>query len=285
MTILLRWLIDYAWVFYFGCAIGAIIYTVRALVAHRQRGLALFTLERETATSRVVRAWAMVLVFVFIGAAILVSANFVFPDLLEDMPLESPTPQAPLLSPTPTVNLTPSPTPEFAVPTVASTLAVVVPTSPPPTTAPATSVPVGAAVGDVRVRFGNPAFAELASYSLSAVEVTTVQPLQLALNWRALEGRSPINYVVFTHLRSGDGSIIAQHDGPPAGGARPLTEWSPGETIVDVHQMAFADDARDYTGIATLIVGLYNPEAAHERVLTDTGADYVTLVTVNVVPQ
>ena len=117
MTILLRWLIDYAWIFYFGCAIGAIVYTVRALVAHRQRGLSLFTLERETATSRVVRAWAMVLVFVFIGATILVSANFILPDLLKDIPLETSTPEAFLPSPIPTVNLTPSPTPEFAVPT------------------------------------------------------------------------------------------------------------------------------------------------------------------------
>jgi hypothetical protein len=283
MTILLRWLVDYAWVFYFGCAIGAIIYTVRALAAHRQRGLALFTLERETATSRVVRAWAMVLVFVFIGATVLVSANFILPDLLKDLPGETPTPEVPLPSPTPTVDLTPSPTPEFEVPTVASTLAVVVPTPPPPTGEPATSVPVGAAAGDVRVRFGDPAFAELVSYSLSAVEITMAQPLQLTLNWRALEGRSPTNYVVFTHLRSGDGSIIAQHDGPPAGGARPLAEWSPGETIVDVHQMAFSDGARDYTGTATLIVGLYNPEAVQERVVADTGADYVTLVTVNVV--
>jgi hypothetical protein len=286
MTILLRWLVDYAWVFYFGCAIGAIIYFVRALAAHRQRGLALFTLERETATSRVVRAWAMVLVFVFIGAAILVSVNFILPDLLMGMPFETPTPQAPIPSPTPTVDLTPSPTPEFAVPTVASTLAVVVPTPPPPPTdVPMTSVPAGAAAGDVQVRFGNPAFAVLLSYSLSAVEVTTAQPLQLTLNWQALEARSPVNYVVFTHLRSSDGSIIAQHDGPPAGGARPLLEWSLGETIVDVHQMAFAEGARDYTGTATLIVGLYNPEAAGERVMTDTGADYVTLVTVNVVPQ
>lgn len=284
MTILLRWLVDYAWVFYFGCAIGAIIYTVRALVAHRQRELALFTLERETATSRVVRAWAMVLVFVFIGATILVSANFVLPDLLKDIPLEPSTPEALLPSPTPTIDLTPSPTPGFAVPTIESTLAVVVPTPPsPPTDEPATSVPAGAAAGDVRVRFGNPAFAELVSYSLLAVEVTTAQPLQLTLTWRATEGRSPMNYVVFTHLRSGDGDIIAQHDGPPAGGSRPMVEWSPGETIVDIHQMSFADGARDYTGTATLIVGLYNPEAPHERVPTDVGVDYVTLVTVNVV--
>jgi hypothetical protein len=285
MTVLLRWLIDYAWVFYFGCAIGAIIYTVRALVAHRQRALAIFTLERETATSRVVRAWAVVLIFVFIGAIVLVSSNFILPGVLEDMPAGPPTLQAPTPSPTPTIDLTPSATPEFAVPTVASTLAVVVPASSAPTEEPATSVPLGAAVGDVNVRFGSPPFAELLSYSLEAVELTTAQPLQLSLTWRALEGPTLINYVVFTHLRASDGSILAQHDGPPAGGTRPLTEWSPGETIVDVHPMAFAEEARGYTGTATLIVGLYNPEAVQERVVTSTGTDYVTLVTVSVVPQ
>jgi hypothetical protein len=146
-------------------------------------------------------------------------------------------------------------------------------------------VPVGATAGDVHVRFGDPAFAELVSYSLSAVEITTAQPLQLTLNWRALDERSPLNYVVFTHLRSSSGDIIAQHDGPPAGGARPVVEWSPGETIVDVHQMAFVEGYRDYAGPATLVVGLYNPEATYERVVTNVGGDYVTLVTINVVSQ
>jgi hypothetical protein len=208
MTILLHWLVDYAWIFYFGCAIGAIIYAVRALAAHRQRGVALFTLERETATSRVVQAWATVLIFVFIGAVVLLSAKIILPDLLAGIPVAaSPTPETPFPSPTPTVNLTPSPTPEFVVSTVASTMAVVFPTSPPPPASTPASVPVGAASGDVRVRFGNPAFAELVSYNLSAVEVTTAQPLQLALNWQALDGRSPMNYVVFTHLRSSDGNI------------------------------------------------------------------------------
>jgi hypothetical protein len=284
MTILLRWLIDYAWIFYVGCIIGAIVYTVRALIAHRDRGLALFTLERETATSRVVQAWSVVLILVFIGAAIFVSANFILPELYGEMPLGTPTPLL-LASPTPTVDLTPSPTPTFAVPTIALTPGASIPTSPPlATAAPATSVPVGATSGDVHVRFGNPAFAELANYSLSAVEITAGQPIQLTLTWRALDGRSPVNYVVFTHLRSSDGSIIAQHDGPPGGGDRPMVEWSSGETVVDVHQMVFAEERRDYTGPATIIVGLYNPESVGERVVTSAGADYVTLVAVNVIP-
>ena len=284
MTILLRWLVDYAWIFYIGCIFGAIFYIARALIAHRDRGLALFTLERETATSRVVRAWSMVLILVFIGAAIFLSANFILPDLYKEISISTPTP-IPLASVTPTVDLTPSPTPTFAVPTVAATSDVLVPTPQPRSTAaPATSVPAGALSGDVRVRFGNPAFVELVSYSLSAVEVTTAQPIQLTLTWRALEGRSPVNYVVFTHLRSGDGNIIAQHDGPPGGGDRPMVEWSSGETIVDVHSMTFVEEYRGYTGPATIIVGLYNPEAVGDRVMTSTGVDYVTLVSVNVIP-
>ena len=284
MTILLRLLVDYAWIFYVGCILGAIFYTVRALIAHRDRGLALFTLERETATSRVVRAWAMVLVLVFIGAAIFLSANFVLPDLYDEMAIGTPT-SIPLASVTPTIDLTPSPTPTFAVPTVAPTSAVSVPTPQPrSTSAPATSVPAGAASGNVGIRFGSPAFAELASYSLSAVEVTTAQPIQLTLTWRALEGGSPVNYVVFTHLRSSDGNIIAQHDGPPGGGDRPMIEWASGETVVDVHSMVFVEGQRGYTGPATIIVGLYNPESVGERVVTSAGVDYVTLVSVNVVP-
>jgi hypothetical protein len=33
MRILLRWLVEYAWAFYVVCAIGALIYLVRALAA------------------------------------------------------------------------------------------------------------------------------------------------------------------------------------------------------------------------------------------------------------
>ena len=45
-------LIDNAWVLYGACGVLALIFVVKALTAHRERGLALFTLERETAQSR-----------------------------------------------------------------------------------------------------------------------------------------------------------------------------------------------------------------------------------------
>jgi hypothetical protein len=141
----------------------------------------------------------------------------------------------------------------------------------------ATVLAVGAVSGEVRAQFGNPPFVELVSYGLSAGEVTTGQTLELTLNWRALDARSPINYVVFTHLRKDDGNIIAQHDGPPGGGAQPMVDWAPGGVIVDVHPMTFVQEYRDYVGSATIAVGLYNPEVPAERALVSTGGDYVTL--------
>jgi len=132
----------------------------------------------------------------------------------------------------------------------------------------------------VRVRFSD--FAELSSYSLPAAEVTTAQPLPLTLYWRGLEGASPMDYVVFTHLLAEDGHLVAQHDGAPAGGTRPVTGWAVGETIVDFHPMVFQDTA--YTGLARIAVGLYDP--ATGRVLTQTGEDHVVLpVTIIVVPR
>jgi hypothetical protein len=283
MTILLQKLVEYAWVFYAGCAIGALLYTIRALTAQRERGLALFTLERETATSRVIQAWVMVLVFVVIGAAIFLSTTFVLPGL----PIYNagnPPPTATLTAGVVTPAITPTPSPALTLtPTFTPTAAtVVVPTLPPPTqTPPPTTVPEAGISGELDVRFGN--FAQLVGYSLTSAEVTTAQPVMLTLYWRRLEVASPANYVVFSHLLTEDGQrLIAQHDGAPAGGTRPLDTWTSNETIVDVHPMAFLDAA--YTGLARVAVGLYDP--ATGRVPTGTGEDHVVLpITINVVSQ
>jgi hypothetical protein len=108
----------------------------------------------------------------------------------------------------------------------------------------------------------------------------------LTLFWQGLEGASPTNYTVFTHLFSQDGDLIAQHDGPPAGGTQPTSEWQAGETVEDTHQMAFGSEGRDYAGPANIIVGLYDPGDVNARVMTSEGQDYVSLpVTINVLAQ
>jgi len=286
MTILLQWLVERAWIFYIACAIGMVVYAVRALTAHRERNLALFTLERETATARAVQSWAIVVVFIAIGALIFASTAFVLPNLPADASATArptPTSSAGLEPLTPAITPTPSPTLGIPEATSATTTTIATPLPPastaPPTVAPTdTPAPAAAASGEIRVQFGD--FAELVSYSLPATEVTPAQSLQLTLRWQALRGTGTQSYLVFTHLLSDGGSLIAQHDGPPASGTRPTNGWAAGEIIEDSHPLTFYDTA--YTGSARIAVGLYDPAAG--RVTTQTGDDSVILpVTINVI--
>ena len=295
MRVLLRWLVEHAWIFYVVCAIGALIHLVRALAAQRDRSLALFTLEHETATVRAVRAWVMVFVFVAIALVIFISASFMvngLPAYDPGSPLPTSTPKSEGSRPTP--GATPTPTDSIAIETPAldtPTPPATVPSSvtepsrsestPTPTATPAAA---GALSGGMSVRFGD--FGRLTGYQVSSAEVTTGEPLIVTLYWEGLEGTSPVDYTVFTHLLTPDGLLIAQHDGPPANGAAPTSDWEAGQTIQDVHQLTFKSGVGDYAGSATVMVGLYDPSDVDFRVPTSEGQDYAILpVTITVVPQ
>lgn len=287
MTILLQWLVEHAWIFYALCVVGIIPYVIRALSAQRERRLSLFTLERETATAQVVQAWAMVFVFIAIGAAIFVGTTFVLPNLSTDNPgtlFPTSTPSSGVEPLTIVATLVSSPIPASVEPTIGSTAMdapVATPLSEPtePPTLVPTDTPSAAISGAVNVRFSD--FAELVSYSLPAAEFSTAQSVPLTIYWRGLEGTSSLDYWVFTHLLAEDGHVVAQHDGAPAGGTRPTSGWGTGETIVDLHPMVFQDT--DYVGPARISIGLYDP--AIGRVLTQTGDDQVILpVVITVAP-
>jgi hypothetical protein len=109
--------------------------------------------------------------------------------------------------------------------------------------------------------------AELVGYDLESAELVAGQDFSLVLYWRALAQESR-NYVVFAHLLSAEGKLIAQHDGPPAGGERPTTGWIAGEYIADPHTLHWVDP--DYRGPAVLEVGLYDP-ANGQRAITPQG--------------
>ncbi len=123
----------------------------------------------------------------------------------------------------------------------------------------------------MHVRFGD--VAELLGYDLGPGSHTSDQPVPITLYWRALEGAASADYIVFTHVLAADGHLIAQHDGPPAAGARPTPGWLPGEIIADYHEMAFREA---YTGLAVIEVGLYDP-GTRERVIAATGETFVIL--------
>lgn len=83
------------------------------------------------------------------------------------------------------------------------------------------------------------------------------RPVPVTLYWQAATGSIATSYAVFVHLLDEDGRIIAQHDGPPAGGARPTDGWMAGEYVADAHELAWRET--DYRGPARLVVGLYDP--------------------------
>lgn len=99
--------------------------------------------------------------------------------------------------------------------------------------------------------------------------------LNLALYWQALAVPDR-DYTIFVHLRRPDGSIAAQQDGPPAGGAYPTSLWDPGEIIRHEARLVPAAGllpAGDYE----LVAGLYDL-ATGERLPVEGSSDGAILL-------
>jgi len=113
--------------------------------------------------------------------------------------------------------------------------------------------------------------AELVGYDLSTPDLQAGAPLTVTLYWRAL-GSTTIPHTVFVHLLNEVGQVIAQHDGPPAGGERPTTGWLDQEYISDAHTLQWlTSDASPQADLrAMLEVGLYEPLSG-KRLTTPRG--------------
>lgn len=94
----------------------------------------------------------------------------------------------------------------------------------------------------------------LEAYGLSSDRLAPGDALRVSLRWGALAAPAA-DYTLFVHLVASDGTVIAQFDGPPAGGSSPTSGWLPGETIADQVAILLPDDAP--AGPATLRVGWY----------------------------
>lgn len=97
-----------------------------------------------------------------------------------------------------------------------------------------------------------------------------------ALVWhdlRPLGGK----YSVFVHVDDAGGKLIAQHDGPPAGDARPTDSWIPGELIEDLHGVTLP--ATIAPGDYRVNVGMYQ---GNRRLAAPDGATSVELGVVHV---
>jgi hypothetical protein len=108
---------------------------------------------------------------------------------------------------------------------------------------------------------------------LLAADATARPDLGLAevtLYWLALRETGQ-DTKAFVHLLGPDGSVIAQHDGDPAGGYTPTTRWRPGEIVVDRHIVPLPEGlpAGDYG----LRAGLYQVEPLRNLTVDPPAAD------------
>jgi hypothetical protein len=87
------------------------------------------------------------------------------------------------------------------------------------------------------------------------------------------------SYTVFVQLLSPAGALVAQHDGLPAEGTAPTTEWAEGEVIVDRHTVEFGQlEAGEYR----LVVGMYESESGERLGLVGNEQTFVELERVSI---
>ena len=93
------------------CILGILSYIGRAIMAHREKSRAIFTLEKEAAASTRIRSIGMAFVLLILGGAIYFTAIYLEPNLDLETETEA----------TPTVLLQPTPTPTTGTPTATPT--------------------------------------------------------------------------------------------------------------------------------------------------------------------
>jgi hypothetical protein len=93
-------------------------------------------------------------------------------------------------------------------------------------------------------------------YLILNPEVRPGDAVLIAIDWRT---RLPVEdpFKVFIHVYDQEGNLVAQRDGEPVNGLRPLTSWSPEETIKDRIAMRLPTTLLPGTYVVRL--GLYDP--------------------------
>jgi len=96
---------------------------------------------------------------------------------------------------------------------------------------------------------------QLRGFDLSRQDLTTTEPLALALYWQAVD-EPTADYTVFTQLIGPDGQVWGQKDNQPQGGRYLTTSWELQNLVVDRYELTLQDGAP--SGQYQLLVGMYN---------------------------
>ena len=122
------------------------------------------------------------------------------------------------------------------------------------------------------------AVARLRGYRVAPREVVPGDVVEVTLYWEAL-AQTQREHVVFVHLLSESGVMVAQRDTYPGLGRYPTSAWRPGAIIADTYRLHLPETA--YTpDRGTIQVGLYVQDGP--RLTTPEGQDALELATIDV---
>ena len=140
--------------------------------------------------------------------------------------------------------------------------------------------PVGA---DFRSSHGSPdgAVVKMLGHQVAPVDITPGDAVEVTVYWKVMT-RTEQNHVVFVHLMSETGVIIAQRDTYPGLGRYPTSVWDPGTVFADTYRIHVPETAYapDHGYVQ---VGLYVPDGP--RLTTEGGEDALQLASVEVHPR
>jgi len=131
---------------------------------------------------------------------------------------------------------------------------------------------------DVRWAVDSDSVARLLGYQVTPAVVEPGGVVEVTLYWQAL-ARTDRDYVVFVHLLSEAGTMVAQRDTYPGLGRYPTTAWEPGIVFADTYRVhvpgtAYAPD------VGYVQVGIYLPDGP--RLTTPDGRDALRLAPVQI---
>jgi hypothetical protein len=110
----------------------------------------------------------------------------------------------------------------------------------------------------------------LLGYDLAPDPARPGQEIAVTLYWRA-ETAGSAWLKVFVHLVGPDGSLIAQHDSPPANGEAPTSQWLAREVVADRHTISLPVGTPP--GEYTVYVGLYSPDTGERLAARDAAGN------------
>jgi hypothetical protein len=122
-------------------------------------------------------------------------------------------------------------------------------------------------------------FATLLGFDLADDRLAPGDAVEMTLYWRA-RAQTTASYTVSVQVFGEKEAIVAQADTMPGGGAFPMTNWQPGEVIVDSYTIRLPSDLP--AGQYPIVLTMYDSDGG-AQVFTGSGNGAIVLATLDIV--